>query len=221
MLLTTAHDLAGNWWVVALRGFVAIAFGVLTLLVPQITLAALVLLFGAFALVDGVLSLMTAIRAPRQRRGWWTFLIVGVAGIAAGLVTFLDPVLTEIALLYFIAAWAIVRGVFEFLAAIELRRNIANEWLLALSGLLSVAFGLLIAVDPGSGAVAIAWLIGLYAIVAGTLLLGVAWRLRGLSELHIGINAFSIARPRAQQSAQPPVATRQARPPAPQNRPSR
>ena len=161
-------------------GGVAILFGLAALIWPGLTLTALVLLFGAYTLVDGVFAVVAALaRAGRERR-WWVLLLEGPLGIAAGVVTLAWPGITGLVLLLFIAAWAVITGVVEIVAAIRLRREIEGEFLLGLSGVLSVLFGLLLIVRPGAGAVAVAWLIGIYAILFGALLLALAFRLRGL-----------------------------------------
>jgi uncharacterized membrane protein HdeD (DUF308 family) len=173
--------LARHWWVMAVRGVAALLFGILALIWPQITLTVLVLLFGAYALVDGVLALVTAFsRAGRAtgRRPW--LIVEGVLGIAAGVVTFVWPQITAVALLALIAAWAVLTGVIEIIAAVRLRRELQGEWLLALSGALSVLFGVLIVLWPGAGALAVVWLIGVYAIVFAITLLMLAFRLRRL-----------------------------------------
>ena len=174
---------ARNWWAVGLRGLIAILFGLAALFWPGITLFALVFLFGAYALVDGVFSIVVAFRAGEHHTHWWTLLLVGLAGIAAGLMTFFYPGITAIALLYIIAAWAIVHGITEIIAAFQLRREITNEWLLGLAGLASLIFGILVVIMPGAGALATIWLIGIYAIIFGVLLLGLAYRLHGLESL--------------------------------------
>ena len=171
--------LARYWWVQAVRGAAAILFGLLALVWPEITLTALVLLFGAYALVDGVMALGTAIfggRGAEGRRPW--LVLEGIVGVAAGLVTLFWPGITTLVLLWWIAAWALVTGVLEIIAAVRLRREIQGEWLLALGGVLSVLFGILLAVRPSEGAVAVAWLIGIYAIVFGIALLALAFELR-------------------------------------------
>jgi uncharacterized membrane protein HdeD (DUF308 family) len=167
------------WWTLALRGVLAVAFGAIALIWPTITVGVLVLLFGAYALVDGLFALGTALfggRLAAGRRGW--LLLEGVVGIAAGVVTFAWPAITALALLYLIAAWAIVTGVAEIAAAVLLRRELQGEWLLALGGVVSVLFGLYVAIWPGRGAVAVAWVIGLYAIVFGVALVALGLRLR-------------------------------------------
>ncbi len=172
--------LTRNWWVFALRGLVAVVFGTLALIWPGQALLALVLLFGAFALADGILAVIAGIASHRYFESWWAMLLRGVGGIVIGLLTFFWPNVTALVLLYFIAAWAVVTGVFEIVVAIHLRRLIAGEWAMILSGLLSILFGVLLFVFPGAGAVALVWLIGVYAIAFGILLIVLALRLRGL-----------------------------------------
>ena len=170
--------LARIWWAIALRGVAAIIFGALTLVVPGVTLAVLILLFGAYALIEGVLNVIAAVRGRGERQSWWPLLLRGLVSIAAGVVTFVLPGLTELALLYVIAVWAVVAGIFEMVAAIRLRRRIAGEAWLVLNGVLSVGFGVLTMLMPGAGALSLAWLIGAYAIAFGALLFGAALRLR-------------------------------------------
>jgi uncharacterized membrane protein HdeD (DUF308 family) len=172
--------LARNWWAVALRGLFALLFGVLTLIWPAISVTVLVLLFGAYVLVDGIFAVVAAISRASEGRGhWWALLLEGLVGIAAGVLTFVWPAITALVLLYLIAAWGVVTGVFEILAAIRLRREVEGEWLLALGGVLSVIFGVLLFLLPGAGLLAVTWLIGIYAAVFGVLLLALAFRLRG------------------------------------------
>jgi uncharacterized membrane protein HdeD (DUF308 family) len=172
--------LARNWWAVALRGVAAVLFGVAALIWPGLTLGILVLLFGAYVLVDGIFALILAIQRATHHTRWWPLLLEGLAGIVVGLLTFFWPGITALVLLVLIASWAIVTGFLELIAAMELRREIANEWLLGLSGLASVLFGVLLILMPGAGALALVWLIGVYALVFGILLLGLAYRLREL-----------------------------------------
>ena len=181
----SADTLSGNWWVIALRGVAAILFGILTLMSPGISLAALVLLFGAYALVDGVLAIVAAFR-HRSADRWWVLALAGVAGIAAGIITFLMPSITALVLVYVIAARAIVVGVLEIYAAIRLRKVIRNEWLWGLAGLASVVFGVLVAIYPGTGALAIVLWIGAFSLVIGAMLVGLAFRLRSWGRLHPG-----------------------------------
>jgi uncharacterized membrane protein HdeD (DUF308 family) len=173
--------LTRNWWLLALRGVAAIVFGALAFAMPLITLTALVLLFGAYAFVDGVFNVVAAVTVPPGVRRWWPLLIEGIVSIAAGVLTFFFPAITALGLLFLIAAWAVVTGVFEIAAAVRLRKAITGEWLLLLSGILSVLFGMLLFLFPGAGALAVVWWIGAYAIVFGAMLLGLAFKLRSLS----------------------------------------
>jgi uncharacterized membrane protein HdeD (DUF308 family) len=170
------HTLVSHWWVLALRGLVAVLFGLLTFLVPGITLVTLVLLFGAYALVDGIFNVVGFFRLASHH---WALLIEGVIGVLAGVLTFAWPAITAIVLLYVIAFWAIFTGIFELIAGIRLRKNISNEWLLLLTGVLSLLFGVLILFAPGAGALAIVLWIGAYALIFGIFLLALAFRLRG------------------------------------------
>jgi uncharacterized membrane protein HdeD (DUF308 family) len=173
-----ADSLARNWWAVLLRGIAAVMFGIITFVAPGISLAALVLVYGAYALVDGVFAVVSALRRHGSTDRWWVMLIEGIVGIAAGLVTFFWPGITALALLYLIAAWSLLTGVMEVIAAVRLRKIIAGEWLLALSGVLSIGFGVLLALFPAPGALAVLLWIGAYAIVFGCLLVALGLRLR-------------------------------------------
>jgi uncharacterized membrane protein HdeD (DUF308 family) len=170
--------LARNWWLVLLRGLVAVLFGLLAFAWPGLTIFVLVLFYGAYALIDGALALYAAITRRDGRGPTWWLVFVGLAGIGAGVATFLWPGLTTLVLLIFIAAWAIVRGAFEIIGAIQLRREIEGEGFLILAGLLSVTFGLLLLARPEAGAVAVAWIIGIYSTLFGAILIALALRLR-------------------------------------------
>jgi len=170
---------ARNWGVVALRGILTILFGILVLVWPEISLVLLIAFFGVFAIIGGILALLAAFRGRQADEGWAIFLALeGLAGITAGVIAFLWPRITAVALVYLIAFWAIARGIFEIISAVQLRREIQNEWLLGLAGLLSIGFGVLLAIWPGPGLLAILWIIGIYAIVLGVLQLFLAFRLR-------------------------------------------
>jgi len=186
-------SLSRNWWAVSLRGLAGILFGIITFIAPGISLAALVLLFGAYAFADGVLAIVTAIRRRGNDR-WGMLLLEGLVGVAAGVLTLLWPRITALALLYVIAAWALVTGGFEIAAAIRLRKVITGEWILALSGILSMALGVLLIVAPGPGALAVVIWIGAYAFVFGVLLFALGLRLKGLgSPRHRGQAAPGVA----------------------------
>ncbi|MBX9776953.1 MAG: HdeD family acid-resistance protein [Xanthobacteraceae bacterium] len=171
------HALARNWWLEVLRGVAAIIFGVLAFAWPGITLLTLVLFWGAFALVDGVLAIIAAVKGGNPMPRWW-LAIVGVAGIAAGALTFLMPGVTLFVLLIFIAVWAIILGVMEVYGAIKLRKEIEGEWFLILNGLLSVVFGILLLWRPGIGALALVWIIGAYAIILGVIYVAFGLKLK-------------------------------------------
>ncbi|HEX5575883.1 MAG TPA: HdeD family acid-resistance protein [Gemmatimonadales bacterium] len=185
-------SLTRNWWAVALRGLAGILFGIITFVSPGISLAALVLLFGAYAFADGVLSIVSAVRRRGADR-WWLLLLQGIVGIGAGVITLLLPGITALALLVVIAAWALVGGVLQVAAAIRLRKVITGEWLLALSGVLSIALGVLLVLFPGPGALALVIWIGAYAFVFGILLLVLGFKLRGLRSPRAHQPAHSVA----------------------------
>jgi uncharacterized membrane protein HdeD (DUF308 family) len=174
------HALARNWWLILLRGVCAVIFGVLTFIWPGVTLLTLVLLYGAYALIDGAIAIWAAIVGGEPAPRWW-LLIVGLLGIAAGLVTLLMPGVTALVLLLFIAFWAILTGVMQIVGAIRLRKEIDNEWMLAASGVLSVLFGIILIVQPGAGALGLIFVIGAYAVIYGAILIGLALRLRNHS----------------------------------------
>jgi len=173
--------LASNWWALTVRGAVAILFGIFTFFRPAATLTVLALLFGAYALVDGVFNIVSAIRGGRAHERWWVLLPEGIVSLGAALVTFFWPGITVRAPIYVLAAWAMLTGLLEFAAAIRLRTNITGEWLLALAGVASIIFGFLLVFWPFTGAIVVAWWIGAYAIVFGSLLIALSFRLRDWS----------------------------------------
>src|ERR671910_2665106 len=171
---------AGHWWALALRGAIAIVFGLAALLRPGIALEALILLFGAYALVDGVFAIVGIFGGTRGGTPRWLLLIEGIAGILAGLIAFVLPGLTAVVLLYLIAAWAVVTGIFEIATAIRLRQEIRGEWALIIGGALSVLFGVILAVvSPFAAILSLTWLIGVYAVAFGILMLITAFQVRG------------------------------------------
>ena len=176
--------LARNWGWVVLRGIIALLFGLLTLSRPGITLAALILFFGAYAFADGVFTVISAIANRHGQPHWVWVLFGGLCGIAAGIITFAMPHLTAIVLLYFIAFWAILTGISEIAAAVRLRKLITDEWLLGLVGALSVLFGIYLIASPRGGALAVALWIGLYATLLGIGLLILGFRLRSWGKSH-------------------------------------
>jgi uncharacterized membrane protein HdeD (DUF308 family) len=173
------HILTQKWWAVALRGLLALVFGVLVFFWPGISLMALVILFGAYVLTDGIFTIVTAIgKAAERQKPWWPMLLEGIVGIVGGVLTFYWPGITALVLLWLIGAWAIITDAFEIFQAIQLRKEIEGEWLLLLGGIAPVVFGVLVGIFPGAGALAIVWLIGSYSMAFGILLLVLAFRLQ-------------------------------------------
>src|SRR2546426_8942915 len=156
--------LTRNWWALALRGIFAVLLGLAAFVLPGVTLAVFVALFGAYAVVDGVLAISAGVRAAERHERWWSPVLKGLAGIVAGVLAFVWPALTALALLYLIAGWAIVTGVLEIVAAVHLHR-VHGEWLLILNGVLSILFGLLVIVWPGAGFITLLWVIGKDSVV--------------------------------------------------------
>jgi len=169
-----------NWWALLLRGIVAVLFGILAITRPGITLAALVLLFGIYALVDGCFALMAAFGGWNNREDRWLLLLEGFLGIGAGFVTLSAPGISTVALLFFVAAWALATGVLRIVAAIRLRKEITGEFWLGLSGIASVVFAFLVMMNPAAGALAIGWLIGWYAIFLGVILVMLGIKLHSI-----------------------------------------
>jgi len=171
-------NLTQNWWMLILRGVLAILFGVIAFMWPGITWFSLVIMFGAYAMVDGVIAIVTGLQNTKDSPRWWVFLLEGLVSVGAGVVAFMWPGLTAYILLIVIAAWAVVTGLLEIAAAIRLRREITNEWMLGLSGLLSVALGVLLFMRPVIGGLALVWMLGAYAVIFGVLLIALGFRLR-------------------------------------------
>lgn len=174
---TVVHTLKLNWWLLALRGLVAVLFGLLAFMWPGATLITLVWLFGAFALVNGILSLVLATKTKGYPKVG-SLILSGLLGILAGFLAFVMPGITALGLLILIAAWAIVTGVMELVAAVRLRKIIKNEWLLVLAGIASLVFGILLLLQPAAGALVLIWWIGAWALLFGILLMTLAFRMR-------------------------------------------
>jgi uncharacterized membrane protein HdeD (DUF308 family) len=170
--------LARNWGWVALRGVAALIFGVLTLANPAISLVTLILLYGAYAVTDGIFTIVSAIANRKGEAHWVALIFAGVLSVAAGMVAFLLPGMTALVLLYWIALWAVFTGAAEIATAIRLRKVLTGEWLLALAGVLSILFGIFLLARPGAGALAVVLWIGAYAVVVGVVLIALAFRLR-------------------------------------------
>ncbi|NVO13319.1 MAG: HdeD family acid-resistance protein [Rhodoplanes sp.] len=174
----TLHMLAGRWWLVLLRGIVAILFGVVAFAWPGLTLVTLVVFYGAFAFADGVLAIGGAIAGKGPTSARWWLVLSGVLGLAVGAIAFVAPGAVAVALLIFIAAWSIALGVMQIVAAIQLRKEIEHEWLLILAGVVSVLFGGLLLSQPLAGALAVVWMIAAYAIIEGIVYIAWAFRLK-------------------------------------------
>jgi uncharacterized membrane protein HdeD (DUF308 family) len=173
------RSLADNWWLLLLRGLAAIGFGVLAFFWPGLTLITLTWLWGAYALTDGVIAIWAAFNASGGDAGprWWLGLS-GVASLLAGVLAFYYTGMTTLVLLMFIAIWAIIIGAIQIWGTIALRGVLQREWLLILSGAMSIAFGVILMVQPGTGALAFVWMIAWYAIFFGCLYIGLAFRLK-------------------------------------------
>src|SRR5690348_15854359 len=174
--------LSKNWWVVALRGVIAILFGLALLLFPPVVITTMVLFFGAYAFVDGIAGIYTAIQHRTQPR-WWLTLLEGIIGVIAGILVFMYPAFATMSaalfVLYIVAFWSIFIGITEIMAAIQLRKEIEGEFWLGLSGVLSLVFGILLLVmNPANGILAIVTIVAAYAIVFGVSMLFLAFRLR-------------------------------------------
>jgi uncharacterized membrane protein HdeD (DUF308 family) len=169
--------LAERWWVPVVRGIAAVVFGILALIAPAISLFALVIMWGAYAFVDGAFNLVHAARKPESTRSWWWLVVEGVVSLGAGILTFTYPGVTTLVLVAIIAVWAVLTGIAEIAAAIRLRREASGEWLLAATGVLSIVFGIFLLMSPGVGALALVWVIGVYAIVFGLMLIAFGVRL--------------------------------------------
>jgi uncharacterized membrane protein HdeD (DUF308 family) len=176
--MNNSHDVPTRWWSFILRGVIAMLVGVVTFLWPGITLAGLVVMFGAYALVDGIVNIAGAWHGIRSHDRWGAPLIEGIAGIVVAAITAIWPASTAVGLVYLIAAWSLVTGAFEIVAAVRLRKYISREWLLALSGVISIVFGMLLMIAPLAGALVIALWFGVYAFIFGIILIGLGIKLR-------------------------------------------
>jgi uncharacterized membrane protein HdeD (DUF308 family) len=175
--------LARWWWTFVLRGAVAILFGVLAFVAPGVGIGLLVGLFAAWALIDGVNNLLTGIRTRGQDRSWWLEILEGLVGVAAGVIALLFPTYAAEILILLIAAWAIVTGLLEIVLAVRLRTVIVGEVWMALAGVASILFGVVIFLFPAAGALSIVWLIGSFAIAFGAFMVMLGWRLRGIDQM--------------------------------------
>ncbi len=169
------------WWMLAIRGVIAVLFGLAAILWTGLTALVLVYLFGAFALIDGIVAVVVSLQERAVAPRWWVLLIEGIVGILIGILTFFSPIVTALVLLYLIATWAILTGIMEIAAAFLMRRVLALEWTLAIAGILSILLGILLAIQPVQGIFAVVWVIGVYAIVFGVLLIIRAFQFRSMA----------------------------------------
>jgi uncharacterized membrane protein HdeD (DUF308 family) len=179
------ETLKRHWWVPVIRGIAAIVFGVIAFTHPVMAIATLVLLFGAWVLIDGIFRIVAAIRHRGSDPDWAWQLVIGIIGIIVGLLTFHAPQITALALVIYIAAWALMIGASEIVMAVKLRHEIKGEWLLILMGLASIVFAVLLLWNPVAGAAAVIWLIAWYAVVLGILAIFFGFRLRSLRALPV------------------------------------
>lgn len=178
------NSLSRQWGVLLSRGIAALLFAVALLVLPvEESIETLVFLFAIFVFIDGALQLITAVKERKHKQNWFILLLWGLVGIFAGIFTFYAPALTTIALVFYIAIWAIVKGVMEMFAAIRLRKEVAGEWLLILSGIISILFGALLLANPAAGAVAIVWIITFYAALFGLLFITFSLKLKKMKKV--------------------------------------
>jgi uncharacterized membrane protein HdeD (DUF308 family) len=180
----TMNDfLSRAWWMLALRGVIAVIFGILAILWPGLTLLWLAALFAVYALFSGIVSIVGAVKNRTSEREWWIILLLGLVSVCAGIIAIIHPAMTALVLVLVMGANALVTGVLDIVTAIRLRKTMEHEWLLILAGLASVVFGFLVFLFPGAGALALVWLISAYAIATGILLLALAFRARSWRRL--------------------------------------
>jgi len=170
--------LGRNWWALAVRGLLAIVFGLIALISPAAMVAAFVLLFGAYAIIDGIFAIVAGVRAAERHERWWPLALEGVVDIIAGIIVFRVPAAAVVALVFLVAFWALITGALEIVAAVRLRKEIEGEWLLVLNGILSLVLGIVVLTRPETALLALVWLIGAYAIVFGIVLIALAFKLR-------------------------------------------
>ncbi|MCU0707704.1 MAG: HdeD family acid-resistance protein [Pirellula sp.] len=177
-----AMNFCERWWIMMIRGIAAVVFGVLCFTMPGLVLTSLVFLFGAYAILDGVFGVSLALFGRKEIEDWWVLLLWGLVGIGAGVLTFANPQITELVLVFYIAAWALASGVLQIALAIRLRKEIEGEWLLIAAGVLSIVTGVALMARPDQGAVALVWVIGSYAIAFGIVLAVLALKTRSFGK---------------------------------------
>ncbi len=178
ILTGSSQTYRSSWGTLLVRGIIALLFGIAAFVWPGLTLLFLITLFGVYAFIDGIIAVVVSIQERSTVRYWWVLLLEGIAGILIGILTFIHPGVTAVALLYFIAAWAIITGIFEIAAAFSRRSSMAREWTLALSGVLSIILGILLLTAPGAGLITLVFFIAFYALLFGILLIIRAFQVR-------------------------------------------
>ena len=169
------------WWMFAVRGGFAVLYGLAAVVMPRLTLGVLIVLFGVFALANGIFAVGTALAARKEYEKWWVLLLEGAAGVIVGIGTIAWPQLTAVLLLFLIAGWAVATGILEILAGLAQPKEVGGDkWVLVLGGVISLLFGIFLFAQPGKGALAILWMIGVFAIVAGVVLITIGFRLKGM-----------------------------------------
>ncbi len=179
--------IARNWWTLLLRGLIALAFGIFIFFQPDISLTVLILVFGIFIFADGILGVWTALAGRKSDEDWWVWLLWGLVGIGIGILAFLAPDITALALLFYIAIWAIATGVLQLVAAIRLRKEITGEWLLIIGGIASVLLGILLIAQPGVGILALLWLLAAYAVLFGLVMIFLAFKARAFGRQSVSL----------------------------------
>ncbi len=179
-MLTNQYLMQRYWWVLALRGLIAVIFGLAALAWPGLTILVLVAIFGAYALIDGIIAVVISLQERNSLRRWWVLLLEGIVGILIGIATFLWPGVTAIALLSLIAVWAIITGIFEVAEAFSGHGTVGQEWAIGIAGILSILLGILLIAQPGAGLLTIALFIGIYAIIFGIMLIIRAFQFRSV-----------------------------------------
>lgn len=178
MINTAVQGVRSHWWVMLVRGILAILFGIIALLAPGIALLAFIFVFAAYAILDGIAAIAASFQARSTLGNWWVLLLEGIVGLIIGILAFVWPGETALVLLYLVAIWALITGFMEIGSAFLLPGSAGQHWGLGLAGLLSVIFGIILIVRPGAGLLAILWFVGIYAIVFGVSLIVYAFQVR-------------------------------------------
>ncbi len=178
MINATAQVVRSHWWLLLVRGILAILFGIVALVAPGIALLAFIYVFAAYAILDGITAIVVSFRERSFLRTWWVLLLEGILGIIFGILAFAWPGETALILLYLVAFWALVTGIMEISSAFVVPGSAGQRWGLGLAGLLSIIFGIILIVHPGAGLLAVLWLVGIYSIVFGVSLIIYAFQIR-------------------------------------------